>query len=176
MKKLIPLFLLTALLLCGCADMGKPADFTKVSTTTAVTEDPRDVLTNPEALTPIQLEITKATWKNHRELLQNSPVLSDITIDKVAAHISQTFLAPCGKGYVVFDYAFIPVGMMYTQELIGSYEFRYTTTQQLSYYEDGEFFDLEDAYAAELFTDDDIRVVWEAYIESLSEREKADLY
>ena len=165
MKKLIPLLTLTALLLCGCADMGSadtPADST-AATTPAVTEDPRDVITNPEALTPIQLEITKATWKNHRELLQNSPVLSDITIDKVAAHISRTFLAPCGKGYVVFDYAFIPMGMMYTQELIGSYEFRYTTTHQLSYYEDGEFFDLEDAYAAELFTDDDIRVVWEGF-------------
>ena len=168
MKKLLPLLTLTALLLCGCADMGSadtPADST-AATTPAVTEDPRDVLTNPEALTPIQLEITKATWKNHRELLQNSPTLSYITIDMVAEHFSRTFLVPCGKGYAVVDFAFIAPGMAETKELLGSYEFRYTTTHQLSYYENGQFYDLEDAYTAKLFTDDDLRSVWEAYKET----------
>ena len=100
---------------------------------------------------------------NHRELIQNSSVLSYLTIDMVAQHISRTFLAPCGKGYAVVDYAFIPPGMAYTRELLGSYEFRYTNTHKLSYYENGEFYNLGDAYASKLFTDDDLRSVWEAY-------------
>ena len=155
----VALFLGAVMLLPRWFDTQPPiATQPPATTTTPPVTDERDKLTDPDALTPIQLEITKATWEKYKNM-----VTSDYTIDFVASHVTKTFLHPCGDGYALFMCDFRPTGQMFTRVLLGDYEFRYGNTDTLDYYEDGKFYELGDAYAAKLFTDDDLRGVWEAY-------------
>ena len=123
----------------------------------------RDVIANPELLTDIQLEITLATWEKYRGFVYNNSSLDHCSINTVASHMRSCYLYPCGNGYALFVYDFKPAGMMHTDEMIGSYEFRYSSTDTLDYYENGEFMTLAEAYTAGKFSDDALHSVWESY-------------
>lgn len=125
----------------------------------------RDTITNPELLTPLQLKIVNANWQKYRGFIYNNVSMNSYSIDTIAQRIQTAYLYPCGNGYALFAFDVKPAGMMHTDEMIGSYEFRYSTTDTMDYYENGEICTLLEAYTSGKVSDEDIRGVWEKYRE-----------
>lgn len=152
MKKLIPLFLLTALLLCGCADMGEPAD------TSADSTIDRDQLTL--SLSKHQEELYRSAWEAVKDT-----VPQDYTIDHLHFHgtimqYDEAFICyylGCSK-----DGSFTNAPAV-TSQTVAGYEFIYGSTTQFTVFANGKKYNLETAYDAGVLTEDEIRTLWEEH-------------
>ena len=159
MKKLLPLLILAALLLVGCADMGDP-NGTQPSTTTAVTTDARDVIETPEKYTELELKVRKAIWAVIKDSRREELTINDIDIYKVLME---------HKGAFVVSYMGCPgpaLQPMETEETVLGYTFKYNYYNiQYTVFSGGEFYSLQSAYDEGVFTEEDIRIVWEKHNE-----------
>ena len=162
MKKLIPLFLLTALLLCSCADMGEPANTptpdTTTAATTAVTTIDRDKINNPEKLTELEIEAKNRVWAVVKPGITNS----DITINNVSvSRVSQFDEAIVCYYQVNTRNQIMMSPMTWTEEVLG-YTFEYPYLElQLFVFANNRKYTLQGAYDAGVLTEDEIRMIWE---------------
>ena len=159
MKKLLTLLILAALLLVGCADMGEPIG-TQPSATTAVTTDERDVIETPEKYTELELKVRKAIWAAVKDSVREDLTINDIDIYKVLME---------HKGAFVVSYLGCPgpaLPMWLTEETVLNYTFKYNYDYiQYDVFYGGEFYSLQSAYDEGVFTEEDIRIVWEKHKE-----------
>ena len=167
MKKLLPLLTLTALLLCGCADMGESADTTTTVATTAVTEDPRDVLTNPELYTELEIKALKAVWAAVKKTVNKDLTINDVMIAGLRS--------PTPKGLYEFGDAIVCVyqgcaksgyhlGIDDPQsEFVLDYEFHYQGSKRLKVFLNGRYYTLTGAYEEGILTEEDIVTIWQDY-------------
>ena len=157
MKKLLTLLTLAALLLVGCADMGDPIG-SEPSATTAATTDARDVIENPEQYTELELKARKAIWAAVKDSVREDLTINDLDIYRVLME---------HKGAFVASYMGCPGPApepMVTEETVLDYMFKYNYYNiQYDVLSDGEFYSLQEAYDEGIFTEEDIRIVWEAH-------------
>ena len=174
MKKLLPLLTLTALLLCGCADMGDPADTpadispdtTTVATTAATTID-RDVISNPERYSDLEIKAMRAVWATVENTVDQKYTINNLFIDGLGA--------PTDKGIYEFGDAIVCIyrgcaDVMYhlpmdneQSEFVLDYEFRYQDSKRLNVFLSGRTYTLTDAYDEGILTEEDIVTIWQDY-------------
>ena len=159
MKELLTVLILAALMLVGCADMGEPIG-TEPSVTTAVTTDTRDVIETPEKYTELELNARKAIWAVIKDSLREDLTINDIDIYKVLME---------HKGAFVVSYMGCPgpaLQPMETEETVLDYTFKYNYYNiQYTVVSGGAFYSLQSAYDEGIFTEEDIRIVWEKHNE-----------
>ena len=159
MKKIFIILTLASLLLVGCADMGEPIG-TQPSATTAVTTDARDVIETPEKYTELELKVRKAIWAAVKDSVREDLTINDIDIYKVLME---------HKGAFVLSYMGCPgpaLQQMETEETVLDYTFKYNYYNiQYDVLSDGKFYSLQEAYDEGIFTEEDIRIVWEKHKE-----------
>ena len=159
MKKLLTLLTLAALLLVGCADMRDP-NGAQPSAPTAVTTDERDVIETPEKYTELELKARKAIWAAVKDSVREDRTINDLDIYSVLME---------HKGAFVASYMGCPGPApepMVTEETVLDYTFKYNYYNiQYKVLSGGEFYSLQSAYDEGIFTEEDIRIVWEKHKE-----------
>lgn len=157
MKKILTLLTLAALLLVGCADMGDPIG-SEPSATTAATTDARDVIETPEQYTELELNARKAIWAAVKDSVREDLTINDLDIYRVLME---------HKGTFVVSYLGCPGPApqpMETEETVLDYTFKYNYYNiQYKVLSGGKFYSLQSAYDEGIFTEEDIRIVWEAH-------------
>ena len=162
MKKILPLLILAALLLVGCADMGEPGSTlaTEATTAPAVTTVDRDKINNPEKYTELELKAKKAVWEYSKPGITNP----DVTINNVMVSNVAQYGDAIVCYYTIVTGNFVALTpSIHTEEVLG-YTFEYPYLQyQLYVFANKGRHTLQGAYDAGLLTEDNIRTIWEQY-------------
>ncbi len=156
MKKTLIFLALAALMLVGCADMSDPIG-TQPSTT-VVTTDARDVIETPEKYTELELNARKALWAAVKDSVREDLTINDPVIYSVLMEHNGAFVilyagcpspapAPMEAKETVLGYTF----------KYGYYNIRYQVVSG------GKLYSLQSACEEGVFTQDDIRIIWEKH-------------
>ena len=159
MKKLIPLFLLAALLLCSCADTGAPADTSADSTTTAVTTIDRDQLTR-STLSKQQEALYCSAWEAVKNTVPQDCTIDNLHFRGTIRQYDEAFICyylGCSKNGLFTETCEI------TSQTVAGYEFIYGSNIQATVFANGKKYNLETAYNAGVLTEDEIRTLWEEH-------------